>query len=384
VSAEPSCFGGKLRIAQAAGRDARRWSVAIALLTAFGFHPTSSIGAAEARDGVRQPLVVAITDSPPLAIKAPDGSWSGLSVELWREIASTLELRWEAREVPIAAIDGLLRDGTVDAALGGIPVTADGERLHDFSQPYYSTGLTFAERGLREGAWRTLFAALHSSGLLRQLGWIALGTLVMGIIITLIERRHAETHFGGPLRRGVANGIWWAAVTMTTVGYGDATPKTAPGRTVALVWMFVGLVAVALFTATVTSVLTVRSLHGTVQRPADLFHVRLGAIAGGAGATYLADHHAMFQAFDDYPSALAALAAGHVDAVAANMAVLRYEVSRAWQGTLRISPMVLEPVRYAIGLPHHSPLRESIDSTLLHIIAQDSWLQLERQYLGPP
>lgn len=50
--------------------------------------------------------------------------------------------------------------------------------------------------------------------------------------------------------------IWWGFTTITTVGYGDYTPVTVPGRTVAVGLMLGGMVIVAFVTATVLSTLT--------------------------------------------------------------------------------------------------------------------------------
>ena len=49
------------------------------------------------------------------------------------------------------------------------------------------------------------------------------------------------------------DGIWWALVTVTTVGYGDITPLTTTGRIVAAGLMFIGLGLIATVTAIVSA-----------------------------------------------------------------------------------------------------------------------------------
>jgi voltage-gated potassium channel len=49
------------------------------------------------------------------------------------------------------------------------------------------------------------------------------------------------------------DGIWWAVVTVTTVGYGDLYPKTAGGRVIAMVVMLFGIGFLSVLTATVAS-----------------------------------------------------------------------------------------------------------------------------------
>ena len=48
-------------------------------------------------------------------------------------------------------------------------------------------------------------------------------------------------------------GLWWAVVTVTTVGYGDHYPVTAFGQGVAVVLMIVGISLIGILTATVAS-----------------------------------------------------------------------------------------------------------------------------------
>jgi voltage-gated potassium channel len=50
-----------------------------------------------------------------------------------------------------------------------------------------------------------------------------------------------------------ADALWWAAATITTVGYGDVYPRTAAGRGVAVVLMLIGISLFGLLTARVAA-----------------------------------------------------------------------------------------------------------------------------------
>ena len=66
-------------------------------------------------------------------------------------------------------------------------------------------------------------------------------TLVAASIMHVIERHVQPDKFGT-----IPDAMWWAIVTLGTIGYGDVVPVTALGRVVAAVTIFVGLIMVAL------------------------------------------------------------------------------------------------------------------------------------------
>ena len=54
--------------------------------------------------------------------------------------------------------------------------------------------------------------------------------------------------------RSVPDALWWATVTLTTVGFGDIFPTSIGGRAIGVVLMFFGIGALGMFTATIAGV----------------------------------------------------------------------------------------------------------------------------------
>lgn len=54
-------------------------------------------------------------------------------------------------------------------------------------------------------------------------------------------------------------GMWWALQTVTTVGYGDVTPRDHIGRIIASVVMLEGIAFLAIITAAITSTFVARA-----------------------------------------------------------------------------------------------------------------------------
>lgn len=68
--------------------------------------------------------------------------------------------------------------------------------------------------------------------------------LVSGFVMTLVDKTNFPNF-------GIA--VWWAIVTLATVGYGDVVPTTVPGRIVGSAVIILGVTFLAYLTATVTS-----------------------------------------------------------------------------------------------------------------------------------
>jgi ABC-type amino acid transport substrate-binding protein len=98
-------------------------------------------------------LIVGTKEAPPFAMKTKKGEWSGISIDLWRQIAADLEYAFEFREQPLQALlDGTV-DGSLDAVVAALTITSERELRFDFTHPFYTTGLGIAVASKQRNPW---------------------------------------------------------------------------------------------------------------------------------------------------------------------------------------------------------------------------------------
>lgn len=327
-------------------------------------------------------LVVATKEAPPFAFRGPDGEWTGISIELWTQLADELDLPYRLEET---TLDGMV-DGTAagefDAAVAALTITAPREQVVDFTFPFYATGLGIAVDASAGGGWVSVARNFFTWQFATALGTLAAVLLAAGAAVWLFERRGNADQFDRRPTRGLGDGFWWAAVTMTTVGYGDKAPATLGGRVIGLVWMFASMIIVASFTAAITASLTVGQLGGRVQDISDLESVRVGVVSGSAGADELAQRQIVTRGFDGVSAGLAALDDGKIDAFVHDRPLLRYAVRQDWQGDIDVLQDEIGRQDYGIALPEGSELREPLNRALLASVRSPGWETLLSRYFG--
>jgi polar amino acid transport system substrate-binding protein len=327
-------------------------------------------------------LVIGTKVAPPFAMKAEDGTWRGISIDLWRRIANQTHLRYRFQETTLNGLTEGVADGSLDAGVAALTVTGPRRQVIDFTQPFFSTGLGIAVAREAGITWWPIVGSLFSLGFLRAVGVLLTISLAVGVVLWFVERRHNE-HFGAH-RRGLGSSVWWSAVTMTQGGsaVGEKVPVTLPGRLLAILWMVASVIVIASFTAALTSQLTLKQLRGTVHGEADLRGVRVAAIAGTETTEYLGRERIQYQAFADAEAGLSALKKGQIDALVYDRPLLLWLVNRRFAGSVRVLNATFDPQVYAIALPQGSELRMSIDLALLDVTRSDWWQETLLAYLG--
>jgi len=327
------------------------------------------------------PLTVGVKTAPPFVIKKTHGEFSGLSIALWREAAERAGLEYRFVETDLEGLVSGLEDGRLDVSVAALTIKAERETQVDFTHPFYTTGLAIAVP-VEEGTVGAVLQSLLSAEFAAAVGALTGLLLLVGFLLWLAERRKNPDMFGGTPLQGVGASFWWAAVTMTTVGYGDKAPTTLAGRLIALVWMFAAIIVISGFTAAIATSLTVSRLETTIRGPGDLYDVRVVSVADSASAEYLERQGIGFTRRQELAAALEDVANGRFDAIVYDEPILKYHIRRSYPAELRMVPEHFERQDYALALPAGSPLREPLNIAILDTLETSEGGALVQRYVG--
>ena len=358
------------------------WSGTLALVACLAATPAVRAIDLEGRELAGTKMVVGTRERPPFAMKNPDGTWSGIAIDLWRSIAGQLGVSYELRERDRDALFRGIQDGSLDLVIDAVAITVSRERLVDFTHPYYTTGLGIAVPRQVGSDWAGALRHVFSRQLIQLLLVIFAATLFVAILVWLLERKRNVPHFGGRPIQGIGSAVWWSASTMTTVGYGDKAPVTAAGRMIAVAWMFIGIVLLSGVTATITTALTLHRLGSRIQGPEDLPGSLVATIPDTAAEMYLKTHHINSTPFTTVWEGLRAVARRQVDAMVYDAPILRYVAKTEMPNAVRVLHATFDHEDYGLIIPQGSPLREPINRALLTVIREPTWDDVLRSYLG--
>jgi polar amino acid transport system substrate-binding protein len=304
-------------------------------------------------------------------------------MELWQKVAAELGKTSTIVVYPtLPEVLSAVQAQKVDLAIAAISITADREQKLDFSYPMFNSGLQILVRSPKQsGFGPNLLRDLFSPVFLQLFG-IALGMVVVAAhVIWLLERRQERSAIAEAYFPGIFEAAWWAAATLATQA--EEMPKGALGRVMAVFWMFVAVVFVAYFTATVTTSMTVQTLQGDIKNLNDLQNRTVATTAGSTAAEFLRTKSIKTLEVDKIESAYEALLKADADAVIFDAPVLMYYASHEGKGNVQLVGELLREESYGIALANNSPYRKPINSALLKLRENGTYQALYDEWFKP-
>ena len=153
-------------------------------------------------------------------------------------------------------------------------------------------------------------------------------------------------------------------------------------RMLAVLWMFVGIVFVASYTAQLTMTLTVQQIKGAINGPQDLPGKKVATIANSTAADYLRMHAAKVKVFEQPDQMFRALLNREVDAVVSESPIVRYYAAHEGKGRVQLVGTEFDTAPLAIVLQLNSPLRRKIDIALLTLHGNGTYDRLYDEWFG--
>lgn len=346
----------------------------------FAFSFLSAIACFAGRDTILQ---VGIHPDPPFIIERAPGEYEGLCIDLWEDIAGELGYQYEI--VPYNDLVGMMRAldyQEIDISINPLMVNSLRLKMFEALQPFFISSLGVATTSVSRSQFQMFLSNFFSVDFLKIVLLLLCIIFFFGTLLWLVERRYNRYQFR-PGFIGLLDGLWWSAVTMTTVGYGDKAPKTSVGKGIAIVWMFTAVIVISGFTATIASTLTVNSLAVQINKLQDLKSVdRLGTVSSTGSEDFLVQHELLPTLSYDTPlHALEALANKEADALVYDKTVMRYLISKHDLGSkVQLLPVTFNKQYRTFLLPKGSPLYEAINPVLVSRIHQADWPEVLKRY----
>ena len=327
-------------------------------------------------------LIVGYTMAPPFIIQNKE-RLEGINLWLWKRVAKDLDLSY--RLVPMNFSDMLvsLSNGSIDVSINPLTITGERSKRMEFTHSFYASNATIAiaEQTSFEEIVQFVKGFLNANvlkGFLLLLGII----LLFGLLGWYFERKENPEHFRGGVR-GIWDGLWWSAVTLTTVGYGDKAPKSGFGKVAALILMFTGLLFISGLTAGIASSLTVDQLNNTTQGFYEFKERSVGSVKNTGTVQFLRAQ--FFKDITEYANVsdgLEDLKRKKIEAFAYDEPILKYRIQKdSSLSNLTILPIKFDIQFYAFGITKAKPeLEQAISQRILEIMETESWQIVLSEY----
>ena len=109
-----------------------------------------------------RPFLVATKVAPPFSMKSDEGTWYGISIDLWKIMAQRLGIEYSFKEYDLHGLLKAVETKEVDLGIAAISMTSEREKLMDFSHSYYKTGLGLVVRDIHEHSFSQALKKLTS------------------------------------------------------------------------------------------------------------------------------------------------------------------------------------------------------------------------------
>lgn len=312
----------------------------------------------------------------------------GFSIDLLQRISEISDFKYTVKiEKSIPNMYETMGENKADLAVGGFPLTHKYEHLIDYTYPIFKSGSVILSLKKKKthyfgGYVGDFLGALFSEDVVKGVFILLFLLFLSANIVWFAERKNNPKMFPKNYLEGIWESFWWSSVTITTVGYGDKTPRSLIGRLCALVWMFAGIFVISYFTATISSSQTVDKLTNKFNTPQDIIGKQVGTVKGNTVTGYLKSIGVRVFEFNTIDKCYIALKKQLVTAVVFDAPVLKYYVKRDSKDQFALGNAIFKDRYYGFVVPEDSPYKDQINYAIIKLQESGEYELIYEKWFG--
>ncbi|CAA6815240.1 MAG: Glutamine ABC transporter, periplasmic glutamine-binding protein [uncultured Sulfurovum sp.] len=300
----------------------------------------------------------------------------GFSIDLWNAIGKDLNVKteWVYYDSTSELIEGA-KKGQVDTAISAITITSDREREIDFSSSMYELGLQVMVDASKSSA---SVLELMGKEIKKMMNVETTFMFLLFLVITIhlrwfVDRRDSTSDlFSKNYFSGIIDAFWWGITMLITW---ETPPSKGLARVIDLLWHIVGILAVSILTAIVTSALTAQAIGGSIRSEKDLAGKFVAAVATDAPRRYVEKIGANVIPVKTIEEGIALVRSGKAEALVHDGPRLVYLANqinkKEKKKVLTVAPFTFNPQNYGIVFQPKNELKEKVDRSLLKLREAD-------------
>jgi polar amino acid transport system substrate-binding protein len=312
-----------------------------------------------------------------------DGVWTGISIELVQKIAQEDGKVIEYKEYTVFSdMINAVKESKIDVSVANISVTEEREKVLDFTQGYYQSGLQMITHS--DFQQTDIWAAVQSSGVLNTVIFMGIFIAIGALLYFFWEYRghYAEKITQQKSKDKAFRSVWWSTQRVLNVNVDAKDPSTISGKLLAMFLAVCSIFLLSILTAQFASSLTAQTFITQLQTPQDLSGKSVIVLEKSTADLYLTTSGIAHTTTSSVDELYSKVESKEFDVGVYDEPLIKYKIKNTPSSKLVIAGNPFTKEYYAIALPTGSSLRERFDQLIIKYLRSGELTELEERYLG--
>ncbi|KAL8236887.1 hypothetical protein R6Q59_017968 [Mikania micrantha] len=264
-----------------------------------------------------------------------------------------------------------------EAVVGDITITTNRTKYVDFTMPYMSSGIYMLVPAAE--TWNQTLVTLIKPFTMKLWFTIILACVFIGVAVGILESRVNNPEFKVPIFQKLLMIIWFP---VSTFFFNEGRIHNRFSKFVLVIWLTTIFIVMQIFTACLSSLLTVNQLQPKVPKQYSV----VGYQVGSCVADFAIDREECpssierlqpLSSMDDYKTVLDN---GTVGAIFDELAYVDIFIAKYGSNYMKVGPLAEEP-GLGFALSHGSPLQTNVSRAVIKVTGSPNMTDMMKKYL---